>query len=92
MKTFIEVLQIDIEEGIRGDCDACPVARAVNRAIGRDFTTVGTDSIQIGSEIITTPNSVRNWINRFDSGDFSSRPFGFELDIPGRLFRRQVKK
>ncbi len=91
MKTFIEVLQIDIEDGVRGDCDACPVARAVNRAIGRDLATVGTDSIQIGLCIMTTPHRVSRWINRFD-GNWVSSPFSFELDIPDECFRRQVPK
>lgn len=79
----IEVSQGDIDEGLRGVCASCPVALAVNRALGVHDAkiAVGTYSV-VGGRWFNLPESARSWIVTFDRiGPSYVKPFTFELEF-----------
>lgn len=80
-KTF-KVTQSDIDKGQAGQHDSCPVALAMTRTLGKKvFVGQNGISIQNCPEILEIPESVWEFICRFDSGDLIS-PMSFEMIIP----------
>lgn len=92
-KLVVSVTQEDIDNGKRCECNACPIALAVLRAIGNPVgiacQTFESDFelyVQVGSSfrrgVATYPNSkeVAEWINEFDLGKtaVTVKPFEFE--------------
>lgn len=83
----IEVTEQDIEQGVAGDCENCPAALAINRALKPDFSCdLDCEFVSIfggpGAPVlnVATPLIVRTFIERFD--DYSRvSPFSFELPI-----------
>lgn len=73
----IQVTEDDIRFGERGECTDCPVARAISRATKRE-AYVDSYDICSGSYDWFTPEAVRTFIARFDSGQ-PVEPFTFEL-------------
>lgn len=88
MITRIEVTQLDIDEGYQGDCEFCPIARAVSVKIKPGFTCrVSRTEIALFNEWrslmgwLKLPVWATEFVVRFDKG-FPVRPFSFDLDIP----------
>ena len=79
---IIHVTQNDIENGIKGNCEFCPVAIAMTRAFGR-LVRVWNDHCLIGySPVIRidTPAEVADFISDFDAfGEKGLKPFSFEI-------------
>lgn len=81
----VDVSHHDIASGKAQSCHACPVARAINRAMARlnlpSSATVGS-AIRIWDRPeISTPPEVVAWYTAFDKG-FKPGPFRFTLEIP----------
>lgn len=77
----IQVTQDDIDKGIPKDCNACPVARAVRRALNADAVSAAARiRVQKGSKRIHYKPSLRvfKFYRQFDGGYFV-KPFTFEL-------------
>ena len=67
MKLTITVTEQDMVYGRSGDCGACPVARAVNRAYGKPIAQVGGYTIRLYDKVAVMPAELIDWISRFDS-------------------------
>lgn len=78
---MIEVTAEDIEQGERGNCGKCPIARAMDRA-GVKHVYVGEWSMDgmVGREFwsMTHIDSTRAFIRAFDEGD-PVEPFSFSF-------------
>lgn len=76
----ITVLQEDIEWGVPRSACACPVARALGRALGFGKVTVGILNWEHTNFNVfrsgRIPDEVRNFILQFDAG-VSVEPFTF---------------
>jgi hypothetical protein len=78
----VDVTQEDIEEGARGDCNFCPVARAIRRAFPTKSVFVGANTIGVGGERLEMPDDVDEFVCAFDSY-CDVYPFSFELpEVP----------
>lgn len=85
---LIEVTQEDIDHGVRGECRLCPIARALQRATGNPFATMGAwncwpenngTAFQTGGPI-PCPDAAYDFIQAFDGkGASKVRPFSFEI-------------
>jgi hypothetical protein len=82
---IVRVTQEDIDEGTKGDCTFCPIALAVDRALGGEccvavtiFDVYITENAH--AEVFPLPSEARQFIQRFDKGKPVS-PFEFELDL-----------
>jgi hypothetical protein len=83
MLTLVEVLQEDIDSGIRSNCESCPVARAMRRATGKHYRP-GLFSVRKGFDkdiVANLPAEVTNFILAFDQGR-TVQPFWFQIDLP----------
>ena len=76
----IEVTAEHIELGERWNCRRCPIAHAINTALGR-MCDVKADVVEIDGEWFELPKKARNFVADFDAG-FSVLPFSFTLDYP----------
>ena len=78
----VSVTAADIDNGIRGDCWACPIALALWRATGEKWEVNGIDAYPVGRsrDRVILPESVRGWINKFDRALFPP-PMEFELTV-----------
>lgn len=77
----IHVTQKHIDEGVRTDCENCPVAKAITEAT-KHHAVVDQDLIcwtPYYRHDVPTPPAVREFIDRFDSGRMVE-PFTFELE------------
>ncbi len=78
----IQVTQEDINQGVRQECEKCPIALAVIRAIGPQAATmrISVDDawVDIGEESWCLPRSAARFVSDFDSGK-AVTPFEFEL-------------
>jgi hypothetical protein len=88
MKHKIEVTQDDINNGIRNDCDRCPVALAISRALPACRVSVYPDEVEIVRQpgVISQhepPSEVTTFVNRFDNPSNIAviSPFSFEMDF-----------
>ena len=77
----IQVTQDDIDHGRSGDCNFCPVARAVKRATHLDLgvrVTIGY--VYLGNLVnFQLLSKVADFVYDFDVG-MPVKPFEFELD------------
>ena len=79
----IDVTEEDIQEGVKCDCDACPIARAVRRATGDQTLSVMGYGVYRGAMLIGRfPKKATDFVISFDSDD-SVKPFSFNLDMRG---------
>lgn len=83
----VKVTDEDIDKGVRHDCDWCPVARAVKRALyGKPGDALIPDGpvkvnkfrIEIDGGRMVAPPSVLKFVEDFDSEEAVS-PFEFEI-------------
>lgn len=68
----------DIVHGRKGNCQNCPVARAIARRHNVSFVWVSGLDVTIGLTKYQLPERVWRWIDRFDEGQ-AVRPMRFEL-------------
>ena len=68
-----QVTQADIDEGIHGDCERCPIALALKRMIPEaEAISIEADGIDIhlpsdiAPILIQTTHKIRKWIYEFD--------------------------
>lgn len=92
--TTVDVLQEDIDDGLRGVCGKCPIHLAMRRLVhpnvrfsvgcsGVTFYPLTADHYSIG-----LPLSAQGFVYRFDElGNNSVLPFSFDLDIPAKYLR-----
>lgn len=84
----VKVTPEDIENGIRGDCSECPIARSLMRIVNQPVS-VGPDWISIGLKGLygrATPWRATEFIRAFDH-NMPVTPFSFDLAIPAELLR-----
>lgn len=89
VKAVISVTKNDIREGIPGDADSCPIARALHRAGFKYAYAVskGIGANKGGSLLVTIsdvaplPNTANKFIENFDNDGKSVKPFKFTLNI-----------
>lgn len=99
MLTHIYVNQEDIDLGVKKDCHACAVSRAINRHLAPEYAAdVASESrilkITYGERRITqlacwmyhVSSTMIPWINVFDRGE-PVQPWRFNLDIPERMLK-----
>jgi len=84
MKTLtIEVTQEDIDKGCRASPWSCPVALALERANGKQYS-VGTKSFnerfKYYEDSLNLPEHVQDFILRFDTSK-PVQPFSFQINI-----------
>ena len=76
----VDVTVQDIEAGIAGSTDACPVALAIGRC-GLGPVRVGGFGLRVGGRSwVLQPVGVTDFIVAFDKG-WSVKPFSFELEL-----------
>lgn len=91
----VEVTEDDIQEGLRGDSENCPTARALCRDLPVSRAEVTRERIRLVPETpnddgyfdlwrLQTPMEVAHWVNAFDSGE-AVDPLEVELEIPEDL-------
>ena len=72
------VTQQDIDAGLRGSMQHCPVAHAIKRRRPFAHVRVSIFSAYIEEKRHTLPIRVVRWIGKYDSGE-EVRPMRFEL-------------
>lgn len=79
---LVEVTLEDIRLGQKQNCQHCPVARALWRAmpIEGKFIFVGVWNVQLRDKEYPLPEVVSRFIRDFDSGK-NVEPFSFELEL-----------
>lgn len=81
----IKVTKQDIEDGIRSNSDACPVALAVRRAFKlqlHDDVCVTGHRIHIKNTLYFGPRWLNNFVGTFDCGG-KVKPVSFEIKKRG---------
>ena len=85
MKITIDVTAEDIAAG-DCDCESCPIALAINRAVPHALAEVGSDFINIYPNGVLvqceTPMEASQFISDFDRQLIPVQPFSFELETP----------
>jgi len=78
----ITVSQDHIDNGIKADCGACPVALALYEVIPNKVIVVYPEYVKISRETAFLPRHVTNFIRNFDTTEHPKwlEPFDFELD------------
>lgn len=98
MSVEVRVTHEEIESGRPLDCYECPVARAINRALGNPFrarvTLTTIEVIRFGEFgkrepamtrylSFPTPPAVKEFMGTFDIGGADAvKPFEFPMEIP----------
>lgn len=82
---IIDVLQKDIDYGVRKACMNCPISRAIARAVDSFHVVVTPVIVRIyKKELIqkrySLPSKAQDFVLDFDNGR-AVKPFTFELDI-----------
>ncbi len=82
---LIEVTQNDIDEGRRGECELCPVARAIKRASGSHCVYVDPTEVLLGENVLEAtwtklPEEAAQFIEDYDNMQ-PVDPFSFNLNI-----------
>jgi hypothetical protein len=84
----IQVTAADIAHGLAGDCEECPIALAIYRALSDAGVRVGTGGVTLYREgtnaMLALPEAATKFIVRFDH-DEPVAPFEFELDVPDEV-------
>jgi hypothetical protein len=88
----VTVTQQDIENGIRGNCDNCPIALAISRAFNaRAYAGISSfnlrsrygDETRWESRWVRLPSEAKRWQEEFDlQGPEKSSPISFEVENP----------
>ena len=79
----IKVTQHDIDYGVRGEYQLCPIARAVKHKINGEVMVYGDDMSIFTTDIIRRyryyklPQKAKDFMQRFDDGK-KVKPFTFE--------------
>ena len=82
MKLTINVTTADIRNGIREDCDTCPIAIATKRTIGNiTRVMVNKYSVLIGRNSYALPLEARDFVRRFDLGYYKLKSFSFDIEV-----------
>lgn len=81
----VRVTAEDIRLGKRMDCLDCPVARALQRAVGRSVRVYASEKMA-GQKVYRLPTSAARFIDQFDIGK-KVRPFEFRVTVPACLVR-----
>lgn len=85
MTVTIHVTAVDIECGVVGSSQWCPVARAMSIALNRPVSVSGLGYWKfIGSRSEAKhrlPVEVNTWIDHFD-GEARVKPFSFDIEAP----------
>lgn len=69
-----------IRDGKRGDCEACPVFRAV-RAVDPRIRTARMFYLGFDTFRLRTPEAAKGFMAAFDAG-LNPPPFSFNLEVP----------
>lgn len=77
---LIRVTEENIRKGTQGNPMRCPVARALRREFNVRRCTASHYFLDINGISIPTPEIVRNFMRRFDSGE-RVKPFSFRLKL-----------
>ena len=90
----IDITDDDIAKGLPGMCGQCPTSRAMMRQIPGKAIRVFNDHVTIDDEVVSLPESLRNWMHDFDmglpvaAGDFviawGERPW---IDFPDQVIQ-----
>jgi hypothetical protein len=85
----VQVTQEDIAQGLAGDCEECPIALAIYRALSATTgVRVGTGGVTLyrdhANAMLALPVAASRFICWFDHDDVVE-PFEFELDIPDEI-------
>ena len=80
----IEVTQKDIDKGVQGECQLCPIALAFKRNSNIKRVYVNTKSIEVlhretGAKSYELPKKAQTFVKRFDRQE-PVKPFSFELE------------
>lgn len=81
----ISVTDMDIELGLRGDSEVCPVARSIARSFKKKigtFSVAGDIARESHGEFLSlclVPKTARDFIRRFDN-DKIVKPFSFVME------------
>ncbi len=99
MTTLIIVSQDDIDRGVKKDCHACAISRAINRHLKPEYAadvagrsrelaiTYGNRRIpQVIWWMYHISATLIPWVNSWDKGEVV-QPFRFSLDIPDRMLK-----
>ena len=79
----IEITQHDIDNGVKGEYQLCPIARAVKRKINGEVIVLEDDISIFTTDIIRRysyyklPQKAKDFMQRFDDGK-KVKPFTFE--------------
>lgn len=93
MPTTINVTRKDIADGVRSDCQKCPISKAINRVLNSGFKaevflfeTEFYDANENKIDAVLNPDPAREFIVRFDNKD-KLKPFSFEMEIPSEYLK-----
>lgn len=76
----IQVTNEDIKLGKRCSCKRCPVARALWRATGKQWSVLPTHAVIVGKwAAFHFTTTVTDWIKNHDNGR-KVQPFEFDFD------------
>jgi hypothetical protein len=83
MKTLtIEVTQEDIERGVKQECWDCPIALALFRTTGKEWSVAPSSCRELGTLTdYIFPAEATEFIRSFDLG-YPVSPFSFKLEVP----------
>lgn len=88
MIVTVQVTEQDVQHGLAGDCEECPIALAIYRALHDAPVRVGTGGVTIYREgtnaMVALPGAASRFISRFDH-DEVVEPFEFDLDVPDEI-------
>lgn len=79
----IDVTQDDINRGKREHCLFCPVALAMERAVGEVVFVHKSEYVIVYNQPLPMPAEASEWILQFDIGGAEFvEPFSFEIPAP----------
>lgn len=78
-KLTVEVLQRDINRGVRNCSERCAIAVALRRASKDRHACVGSTDVRYKRLDVMLPSEAVAWVKLYDS-DQPVEPFTFELD------------
>ncbi len=94
MYITIKVTKRDIAYGARDNCDRCPVARAIKRAVRVNDIEIFPLTLNLYDRdcsyaTLAIPKVASTFIESFDGGAIRRhlKPFSFRLNVPKRFLR-----
>ena len=84
-KMTVRVTWKDIRSGVMGDCQMCPIAKALRRKTyyKQDINVAGSEDCTVGNYQATGPKTMDTFINQFDAGK-PVKPFTLTLTLTPR--------